>query len=349
MRLRHRLLPVAGVLVLSPLAAEFLIGYDAGSGHQAGMLSVLPLIACLYGTVAVLIREAARRTGRGWPTILLLGTAFGLIQAGLIDQGLFNPAYIDDPSWTQERQATLVPFLGLSAAQLLNFVGGHVIWSFAAPIAVIEACAPRQAGRPWLGRTGIAVLVLLYLAAAAVFHFNPGSATPFTAAPGQLIGTAVVVVGLTVAAFALPRRGVVVAGRVPPPWLVAGAALTVLLLHTLLPATWLGVTVDLVLLSLLGGLLLRWSGRRAWHRVHVLTVGGAALLARAVLAFTVEPWGEADYAVKYMSNALVLTIVVALLAWAWRRTARTERTSADGATRRTARSDAAAGRTPRSR
>lgn len=59
------------------------------------LLGYLGIFIPLYGTVAVLIREITRRTGRGWPTILLLGAAFGLIQAGLIDQSLFNPGYLD--------------------------------------------------------------------------------------------------------------------------------------------------------------------------------------------------------------------------------------------------------------
>jgi hypothetical protein len=88
------------------------------------LLGYLGIFVPLYGTVAVLIREITRRTGRGWPTILLLGAAFGLVQAGLIDQSLFNPGYLDndDPTWAQawreERQATLIPGLGISASHL---------------------------------------------------------------------------------------------------------------------------------------------------------------------------------------------------------------------------------------
>jgi hypothetical protein len=33
----------------------------------------------------------ARRTGRGWPAMLVLGLAYGLIEAGLIDQTLSTP------------------------------------------------------------------------------------------------------------------------------------------------------------------------------------------------------------------------------------------------------------------
>ena len=40
---------------------------------------------------ALLIREVARRRGLGWPGILLLAAAFGVVQAGLVDQSMFSP------------------------------------------------------------------------------------------------------------------------------------------------------------------------------------------------------------------------------------------------------------------
>ncbi|GAA2662442.1 hypothetical protein [Streptomyces vastus] len=89
------------------------------------LLAGLLILAPLYGTVAVLIREITRRTGRGWPTILLLSAAFGVIQAGLIDQSLFdNEVDADDPDWATQALVTLIPGLGVDAASLLNYVGG---------------------------------------------------------------------------------------------------------------------------------------------------------------------------------------------------------------------------------
>ncbi|MER5217897.1 hypothetical protein ABT063_47220 [Streptomyces sp. NPDC002838] len=81
---------VAGLLVLSPISAEYLIGYGESTGRPLELLAGLLILAPLYGTVAVLIREITRRTGRGWPTNLMLSAAFGMIQAGLIDQTLFD-------------------------------------------------------------------------------------------------------------------------------------------------------------------------------------------------------------------------------------------------------------------
>ncbi len=116
----------------------------------------------------MLIREAARRAGRGWPTILLLSFAAGLVQAGLIDQSLFNPSYRDIPYWDDMRLPTYLPGLGFSAYMALNFLGGHMIQSFAAPIAVIESLHPKVARAPWLGRPGLVLMTVLYLGAAAV-------------------------------------------------------------------------------------------------------------------------------------------------------------------------------------
>ncbi|MFI7709256.1 hypothetical protein ACIBX3_60445, partial [Nonomuraea sp. NPDC049480] len=86
--------------------------------------------------------------------LLLLSAAFGLIQAGLIDQSLFNHASFADSPFS-EGLHTISPGIDVDADQLLTFVGGHVLWSFAGPIAVTEACAPgRPTGRGWDGLGG---------------------------------------------------------------------------------------------------------------------------------------------------------------------------------------------------
>ncbi len=50
-------------------------------------------MAPMYGGGAVIIREAARRAGKGWPTIFLLALAYAVIEEGLVCQTLFNPSY----------------------------------------------------------------------------------------------------------------------------------------------------------------------------------------------------------------------------------------------------------------
>ena len=74
--------------MLAPLVGEFLLG-----NLRIDHLFVLPLFALLYGAGALLIRETVRRTGRGWPAIVLLAAAYALLEEGLVDQLLWNPSY----------------------------------------------------------------------------------------------------------------------------------------------------------------------------------------------------------------------------------------------------------------
>jgi hypothetical protein len=40
-----------------------------------------------------LIREVIRHKGGGWPAIVVLAAAYGVIEEGLATQSLFNPDY----------------------------------------------------------------------------------------------------------------------------------------------------------------------------------------------------------------------------------------------------------------
>ncbi|MDW8806362.1 hypothetical protein P1P68_16600 [Streptomyces scabiei] len=323
-RLRHRWAAVTGLLVLSPVSAEYLIGYGDSTDRPLELLAGLLVLTPLYGTVAVLIREITRRTGRGWPTILLLSTAFGVIQAGLIDQTLFDDQ-VDPggPDWATQPLVTLVPGLGIDAANLLNYVGGHVIWSFAAPIAVVDACAPRIADRRWLGPVGIGSLVLLWVVSAGLIHTD--TATDSAVHPAQLTGAAVVAVALIAAAFTVRPPRTRSSTPAPSWWLVGGVTGVAWCAGQLLPATWTGVTVNVVVMVALGLLLLRWSRRRGWGQRHVLAAAGSALVVRASLSFLVEPLGDhVDLATKYAVNAAMLGGVTVLLFFAARRPRRRE-------------------------
>ena len=60
----HR--PRLGLFFLSPLVGEFLLGNVSIDALPIGLV-----MAPMYGGGAVLIREVARRAGKGWPTIIL--------------------------------------------------------------------------------------------------------------------------------------------------------------------------------------------------------------------------------------------------------------------------------------
>ena len=153
---------VVGLLVLCGVGAELLSAYSDTTGDPGGVAFSLVFFAALYGAPALLVRELARRRGWGWPSMLLAFAALGVAQACLIDQSMFSVDYQAYEGWEETRAATLVPGLGISAFNAFNFVVGHMIFSFAAPVALVEAWHPERAHEPWLtaarpgpGRPGV--------------------------------------------------------------------------------------------------------------------------------------------------------------------------------------------------
>src|SRR5262245_33344813 len=85
----RRVAPALLLLPLAPIVAEFLLG-DFSIRQIGLVVALLPL----YGGGALLIREVARRAGRGWPTIVLLGIAYAVLEEAFLTQSLFNPNYV---------------------------------------------------------------------------------------------------------------------------------------------------------------------------------------------------------------------------------------------------------------
>jgi hypothetical protein len=308
----RRLLPALGLLLLAPVCAEYLYGYDDSTGNLAALLGGLLLFGPLYGGAALIIREVARRTGRGWPTILLLGLGFGIVQAGLIDHSMFNPAYRDIEYWDELFAPTFVPALGVSAGAGLTFVTGHLVWSVAVPIAIVEALVPGQRTSPWLGRLGLGITTAGFGLAAWVVLWWHLDTEDFVPGPGQLIGAAVVVAALAVTAFSLRPRSRPASERpAANPWLVGAVAFVLFVLPT--PYGWLGFAIMVARLAALLALVAWWSGRAGWSPRHVLALAGGALLANVATAFATEPIGDVSTAAKLAHNLGAVLFVVTLL------------------------------------
>ena len=155
-RVKRGIWPALALVLTAPLVAEYLLG-----DLPIKMLPALILLAPMYGGGALLIREVARRTGRGWPTILVLGMAYAIFEEAFTTQSLFNPNYLRlnlgllAPAY--------IPALGIGVWWTLWMLMVHAIWSISTPIALIEACVPERARTPWLGRVGLVVTVVVFL------------------------------------------------------------------------------------------------------------------------------------------------------------------------------------------
>jgi hypothetical protein len=304
-------------MTLSGICAELLQAYDDSTGRPGQLLFAVVFFAPLYGGPALLLREVVRGRGRGWPAMLLLATAFAVIQPGVIDQSMFSTGYHDIPDWMEWARPTWIEGLGLSAYQSQSWIHAHVIWSFSAPIALIEAMRPATARTPWLPRTALVIPAALYLATAGVILGDQMANESSHASARQITATLAVAAALVVGAFTLdrgrvrcdpPRSGD--RRRVPPLWLVPVVSVAAVTAVTAMPGTWAGFAGALATMALGGGLTWWFSRGERWGLAHTTAVAFGAVLTRALLAFTYFPVvGEVSPERKYAHNIVFLILV----------------------------------------
>ena len=143
--------------LLAPLVAEYLLG-----DLMITQPDRFPATALIYGGGAVLIREAARRSGGGrassawrWP--------MGSWRRG----SRTSPCSIRT-SCTSTFWRTAIGDAGTAAPWAINVVVLHVVWSLAVPIGMAECLFPKRRTEPWLGPVGLGVTALLFLAGVAM-------------------------------------------------------------------------------------------------------------------------------------------------------------------------------------
>jgi hypothetical protein len=309
---KRKIFAVITLFMVAPLVAEYLLG-----DLPLNMLAALILLAPAYGGGSVLIREAARRTGRGWPTILMLGAAYALIGEGLVTQSLFNPDYLKmhmhllDPAF--------VPALGIGAWWTLFMLNLHTFWSMGVSIALVEALFPAEAEMPWLGLVGNSVVALVF-ALGAVANFGIGfKQNHFVASKAQLLGAAAVSVLLIVSAFLIPAPSSVTrshrsGGRAPSPWITGAIAFVLGMGVLYTPPTWGWVAV-VAMLALDAVFLVSTaflSRQTGWSPLHVLSLAAGGALDYGIRAFTGKPLAGG---VQWMrvSNGLCLAATVWLI------------------------------------
>lgn len=307
---RQLIAPAVGLFFLAPLVGEYLLG-----NVSISMIAGVFLLAPMYGGGALLVREAARRAGRGWPTIILLALAYGVLQSGLLDHSLFNPSY----NGTEDFQSgAYIPALGISACNTLAFIVGHAVWSISVPIALIEALVPNRRSKPWLGNVGLTVTGVVFILGSALIFDDHLTTERFLPSAPQLIGTAAVVVALIGTAFAIGRRPSPTIDRgAPNPWLVGVVAFVASSLFFARSESWMGVAFGLLLVAVMTVLITRLSRREGWGAAHRLALAGGALLTYAwggfVCASLVGHTGAVDRIgnVIFASGAMMLLIIAA--------------------------------------
>jgi hypothetical protein len=308
----RRVAPAFALYVLSPFIAEYLLGDFTVAG-----LAALLLLGTMYGGGAILIREVVRRTGRGWPTILTLALAYGVLEEGLITQSLFNPNYAHHHLLAEG----FIPALGIAVPWTVFVLALHTVWSISVPIALVEGLVPQRRTTPWLKTPGLIVASVLFVLGSALVTVGSYADGHFWASWPHLLVVLVIVAALIVVAFRLPTIAKTEPGTVNP-WLVLGTGLVggvvFMLSRHFLPA-WLSPIVMLADFAVVTVLVLRWSRRIGWGDRHRLALASGAVLLYAGNSFLMHPIEGGGPVITPVSHVVFATIAVALLLVADRR------------------------------
>ena len=301
--------PALALLFTAPLVAEYLLG-----DLPIKMLPALIVLAPMYGGGALLIREVTRRTGRGWPTILVLGMAYAIFEEAFTTQSLFNPNYLKLN--LRLLAPAYIPALGIGAWWTLWMLMVHSIWSISTPIALIEACVPDRARTPWLGRGGLSLVGFVFLLGAAAGTAMGYKQDHFMASTAQLVWAAIAVVALIAIAFSMPvARTNAARGVAPSAWLLGGIALALASGAMMVPMSWGwgAVAALLALDAVMLLVVLVWARRGALTLAHQLALGAGAALAYGWHAFLQNPVvGQLDVGLR-VGNAIFLAAAIALI------------------------------------
>jgi len=278
------------LVVLTPVIAELTWGLIPLS-----MAWLVLLLVPVYGAGILLVREAVRRTGRGWPSIVLLGVAYELVEDGIGLQALSSPTLYGAAEWGPR-------VLGLNVPYWEANVVYHVLFSAVIPILITELLFPAHRHVPFLKRTGLAFTAVVALAGVGVLRLaippsmDPGYVAPLPVVLGCVIAVAVLAV---VALRIVPPRSVrqPTATLPPPRWAMGplGAVGAFVLLGLLFPigasgqpafteGNWVIVAM-LATVALVTAIILvirRWARSATWSDRHALLLAGGAVIGHTI-------------------------------------------------------------------
>lgn len=310
----------AGVLFfIAPAIGELL----SGSAPPAEFFNPLGLLilAALYGSGAILIRELRVRWGKGWPSVFALGAAYGIVEEGLMVKSFF------DPNWGDlGLLASYGRWAGVNWVWGLGLTIYHTVFSISIPILLVELPFPAYRDQRWVGRRGMIGLSLLLLADVL---FGLFLLTPYRPPFFHYLLAIVAVAVLSVIARRLPaHKSVPNPVSVPGPFWFAlvgfVATSAFFFVHWGLPRFAVAVLVTLLAFVAVVALV-TWTVRRmsrggAWTDRHRLALAGGALTFFVLLA----PLQELDTTRPDNSTGMAAVGLAALLflIWLWRRVAR---------------------------
>jgi hypothetical protein len=314
--MKRLLTPALALFFLSPTVGELL----SSSSPPAEFFQPFTflLLACLYGSGALIARELAHRWSKGWPSVLLLGAAYGIVEEGLAVKSFFDPNWMDLGAL-----GVYGRWAGVNWVWSVGLTIYHAVFSIGIPILLVGLLFPAQRDRPWLSTNGFRWIVAGF---GAVTVFINLALTPYRPSVVAQVLSAASVVGLGIwarsAGSPQPAASPPVLGS-PLRIGLAGFAATIGLFFLLwfLPNTPVPPMVTTGLTLAYAAWVWTRFGRRAahpgWSPSHALAMASGALTFFVLLSPVIE--FDPNRLDNTQGATLVGLTTAILLVWgAWR-------------------------------
>jgi len=282
--------PAPGIFLffIAPIVGELL----SGSTPPNSFFNPLTLLflCFLYGGGAVIARELTLYWGKGWPTLLALGAAYGIIEEGLLVKSFFDPHWKD-----LGLLGTYGHVLGVNWVWSVQLITFHAIFSIAIPVLIVNLLFPKRRAERWAGPRALLLLIAIFMLVIVL-----GSLFVFQYRPALLLYLITFAIAAAFVLFArfLPRAIIVTKSTDVPLPLRFGlvgflGTLTLFLINWVLPTTltpfWVTILLTLLLDVVVGFVLLRISGNAlGWTERHQVALVSGALAFFVLLAPIVE-------------------------------------------------------------
>ena len=280
--------PALILFFLAPAIAELLSGSAPPSEFFNPIIFII--LASLYGSGALIIRELKIRWNKSYVTTFILGAAYGILEEGLMVKSFFDPNWMD------------LGILGRYGRWLgVNWVWAewltiyHAIYSIAIPITLAELAYIERRNESWIGNKTLALLTILLGAVTLLGHLY---LTPYKPAPIHIIITAITILSLIIIAWKIPPKTGKTGKQQPPNptklaiagYMISAGLFTLFMAGPhIIPQPPLIIILGTILITATNKLLnqYKWSEKTLYQK-YALTAGAIAFL------ITLTPIQELD-------------------------------------------------------
>ncbi len=304
--MKRRIPPALALFLVAPIFGELFSGSSPLNEYINPVTFIT--LSLLYGCGAIIVRELVIRWEKGWLSVFILGTAYGIYEEGVLVQSFFDPGWVDLGKLAVYGRAGGVNWVWTEHLTIF-----HMLISIAASIAFVEALYPEQRTGRWVNRRGwwianwVGILVLV-IPWKMMVKYDSG---------GWWLLAWIAVIALGFLARYVPTRLLPPRERhVPKPWrfwLTGFLGFFIQFIIVYASSDKQTIPFPIIMLSLIVfdafvlWLILRWSGNgAAWddrHRMALLIGALSFFLVLGPLAT------NGQYPVMYFSNPVFLFLL----------------------------------------